>query len=175
MPYLCLAAMAVGPSEDQCPEHLVLRARRLGRGDPHVGNAPIEHVGTMRRLIAPAGECVGERVVKALAYVYFEEEPGRTAAAKLFTLATRPGASPPTSPSCRSCCVNPDIFGQSEQGFGTPRSGRHGARENGDQRSSGPSKASPLTTASSPKRARTRSTACSTSTARSSTKSLGSA
>jgi hypothetical protein len=88
---------------------------------------------------------------------------------------TRPGASPPTSPSCRSGCANPEIFGQSEQGFGTPRSGRQNVRENWDQRSSGPSKASPLTTASSPKRARTRSTACSASTARSSTKSLGSA
>jgi hypothetical protein len=28
---------------------------------------------------------------QALAYVYFEEEPGRRAAAKLFTLATRRG------------------------------------------------------------------------------------
>ena len=39
---------------------------------------------------------------QALAYVYCEEEPGRRAAAKLLT-ATRPGASPPTSLSCRSC------------------------------------------------------------------------
>jgi hypothetical protein len=34
-------------------------------------------------------------------YVYFEEEPGRRAAAKLLT-ATSPGALPPTSRSCRS-------------------------------------------------------------------------
>ena len=38
--------------------------------------------------------------------VYFEEEPGRRSAAKLLT-RTRPGASPPTSPSCRSCRVGP--------------------------------------------------------------------
>jgi hypothetical protein len=38
----------------------------------------------------------------ALAYVYFENEPGRRAAAKLLT-KDEPGASPPTSPSCRSC------------------------------------------------------------------------
>ena len=37
---------------------------------------------------------------QALAYVYFEDEPGRRAAAKLLSRATRPGASPPTSPSC---------------------------------------------------------------------------
>ena len=43
------------------------------------------------------------------------------------------------------------------------------------QRLSGGSKASPLTTASSPKRARTRSSACSASAARASTKSAGSA
>jgi hypothetical protein len=40
---------------------------------------------------------------QALAYVYFEEEPGRRSAAHLLA-PTRPGASPPTSPSCRSCC-----------------------------------------------------------------------
>ena len=34
--------------------------------------------------------------------VYFEKEPGRRAAAN--SPATRRGASPPTSPSCRSCC-----------------------------------------------------------------------
>jgi hypothetical protein len=32
---------------------------------------------------------------QALAYVYFEEEPGRRAAARLLTRETRPGASPP--------------------------------------------------------------------------------
>jgi hypothetical protein len=31
---------------------------------------------------------------QALAYVYFEEEPGRRAAAHLLTRETRPGASP---------------------------------------------------------------------------------
>src|SRR5205823_728848 len=82
MPYLCLAATAVGPSEDQCPEHLVLLPRRIGRGDPHVGDAPIEHVGAMRRRIAPAGECVGERVVastdvldRGLAHPLLERAP----------------------------------------------------------------------------------------------------
>jgi hypothetical protein len=39
---------------------------------------------------------------QALAYVYCEYEPGRRAAAKPLT-ATRLGASPSTSPSCRSC------------------------------------------------------------------------
>jgi hypothetical protein len=33
----------------------------------------------------------------------FEEEPGRRAAAKLLT-RDEGGASPPMSPSCRSCC-----------------------------------------------------------------------
>ena len=36
----------------------------------------------------------------SLAYVYFEEEPGGRAAAKLLTRDN--GTSPPTSPSCRS-------------------------------------------------------------------------
>jgi len=39
---------------------------------------------------------------QTLAYVYFEEEPGRRAAAHLLTRARR-GASPPTLLSCRSC------------------------------------------------------------------------
>ena len=37
---------------------------------------------------------------QALAYVYFEEEPGR-----------RLGASPSTSPSCQSCCGGPEPQG----------------------------------------------------------------
>jgi hypothetical protein len=41
------------------------------------------------------------------AYVYCEDEPGRRAAAKP-SPATRPGASPPTSPSCPSWCVGPE-------------------------------------------------------------------
>jgi hypothetical protein len=47
--------------------------------------------------------------------------------------ATRRGASPPTSPSCRSGCVNPKIFGQSEQGFVTPGSGTVWRRTRGQQ------------------------------------------
>ena len=35
---------------------------------------------------------------QALAYVYFEDEPGRRSAAPVARRATRPGASPPTSP-----------------------------------------------------------------------------
>ena len=38
---------------------------------------------------------------QALAYVYFEEEPA-DALQPSCSPATRPGASPPTSPSCRS-------------------------------------------------------------------------
>ena len=41
---------------------------------------------------------------QALAYVYFEEEPGPERQPRC-SPATRPGASPPTSPSCRSCCA----------------------------------------------------------------------
>jgi hypothetical protein len=37
---------------------------------------------------------------QALAYVYFEDEPGRRAAA---SPETRPGGSRRTSPSCRNC------------------------------------------------------------------------
>ena len=40
-----------------------------------------------------------------LAYVYFEDEPGRRVGGAPCSPGTRPGASPPTSPSCRSCCA----------------------------------------------------------------------
>ena len=40
----------------------------------------------------------------ALAYVYFEEEPD--AARRPLRTLTTPGESPPTSPSCRSCCAS---------------------------------------------------------------------
>jgi hypothetical protein len=39
---------------------------------------------------------------QALAYVYFEEEPGVERQPSC-SPATRQGGSPPTSPSCRSC------------------------------------------------------------------------
>ena len=39
---------------------------------------------------------------QALAYAYFEDEPG-DARLRICQLGMRPGASPPTSPSCRSC------------------------------------------------------------------------
>jgi hypothetical protein len=37
---------------------------------------------------------------QALAYVYFENEPGRRSAARMKRAGSRP-----TSPSCRSCCA----------------------------------------------------------------------
>jgi hypothetical protein len=40
---------------------------------------------------------------QALAYVYFEDEPGKTLRRRTSSPATKPGASPPTSPSCRGC------------------------------------------------------------------------
>jgi hypothetical protein len=46
---------------------------------------------------------------QALAYVYFEGELGRRAAAHLLT-RTKPGASPPISPSCRVCCAANRVF-----------------------------------------------------------------
>jgi hypothetical protein len=41
--------------------------------------------------------------MRGVAFVH-EQEPGRRSAAHLLTPATRPDASPPTSPSCRCCC-----------------------------------------------------------------------
>ena len=41
---------------------------------------------------------------QALAYVYFEAEPDG-ARRRTSSPATKRGASPPTSPSCRSCCA----------------------------------------------------------------------
>ena len=55
--------MPAGPNEDQRPEYLVLRGRRTDRRDAHAGHAGIEHVGAMRRRIAPARKGLGERVV----------------------------------------------------------------------------------------------------------------
>src|SRR6516225_1680927 len=44
-----LAAPLVGLGEDQRPEHLILRLRRIGRGDAHLGDVGVEHVGAVRR------------------------------------------------------------------------------------------------------------------------------
>jgi hypothetical protein len=45
---------------------------------------------------------------QALAYVYFEDEPGRRSAAKLH--ARKRGASPRTSPSRRGCCAGSPLW-----------------------------------------------------------------
>jgi hypothetical protein len=43
---------------------------------------------------------VRDATEQALGYVYFEDEPGRRAAAKLLTKGRGPAHRPPTSPSC---------------------------------------------------------------------------
>jgi hypothetical protein len=53
----------------------------------------------------PACFIVRDANGQALAYVYYEEEPGRRSAAKLMSLTKR-GASPQTSPSYQSCSRN---------------------------------------------------------------------
>jgi hypothetical protein len=49
---------------------------------------------------------VVDRSGQKLAYVYFEDEPGRRSAAKLLTKDGRAGLEP-TSPSCLSYCNKP--------------------------------------------------------------------
>ncbi len=51
-----LAALLVRLGQDQRPEHLVFRLRRIDRGDAHLGHVAVEHVGAVRRRIAPAGK-----------------------------------------------------------------------------------------------------------------------
>ena len=58
-----LAPLVVRRREDQRPEHLVLRVRRVDRRDAHAGHVAVEHVGAVRRGIAPARESFGERVI----------------------------------------------------------------------------------------------------------------
>ena len=58
-----LAPLVVRRREDQRPEHLVLRVRRIDRRDAHAGHVAVEHVGAVRRGIAPARESLGERVI----------------------------------------------------------------------------------------------------------------
>ena len=60
---LTSAATLIGRGEDQRPEYLVFRFRRIDRGDAHAGDACVEHIGAVRRRIAPAGKRLGERVV----------------------------------------------------------------------------------------------------------------
>src|SRR5215470_8182924 len=58
-----LAATLVGRGEDQGPEHFIFGFGRIDCGNTYAGNISIEHIGAMRRGIAPAGECFGQRVV----------------------------------------------------------------------------------------------------------------
>src|SRR3954469_10321203 len=53
----------IGRCKNERPKHLVLRLRRIDRRDAHAGDALVEHVGAVRRGIAPARKGLGERVV----------------------------------------------------------------------------------------------------------------
>jgi hypothetical protein len=55
-----------------------------------------------RRYRLEVNRAIRDHSGQALAYVYFEDEPGRRSAAKLLTRRTRRGGSRRISPSCRS-------------------------------------------------------------------------
>ena len=57
------ALLLVRLGQDQRPVHFVFRARRVDRRDAHAGRALEQHVGAVRRRIAPAGERLGQRVI----------------------------------------------------------------------------------------------------------------
>jgi len=58
-----LAVPLVRLGENERPEHLVFRLRRIDRGDAHLGDVCVEHVGAVRRRIAPAGKGFRQGVI----------------------------------------------------------------------------------------------------------------
>src|SRR5260221_14224618 len=58
-----LSLFLVRLRQNQRPVHLVLRRRRIDRGNAHTGRTREQHIGTMRTRDAPAGKRLGKRVI----------------------------------------------------------------------------------------------------------------
>jgi hypothetical protein len=83
--------------------HGAIFAHRFGAVEPTTGMATRRFPPPWTVEETDACFIVKDHAGMSLAYVYFEDEQGRRAAASC-SPGTRRGGSPPTLPSCRSCC-----------------------------------------------------------------------